>query len=170
MKKYGILLLLLLLLLFLSGIDYKSYANSSFSEVFPKEELEGAGRLQAFTFASSFLENKNAGRFEENKLPLELQMAPIYGFVTSDFDKNGTLDVLAVGNFYGNQVKIGKLDVSYGSYLSGNGGLSFNLVEPRKSGFAVRGEARDIKILRGPEGKKWVLVARNNGGVSIFEY
>ena len=151
--------------------DYKSYAGSSFSEVFPKEELQGAARLQAFTFESSYLENQNAGNFVLRQLPPELQMAPLYGFATADFEKNGVLDVLAVGNFYGNQVKIGKQDASYGHFITLNENkTSWNSIAPSLSGFSLQGEARDIQILKGPEDKNFVLVSRNDEGIEIFEY
>ncbi len=151
--------------------DYKSYANSSFSEIFPKEEIQGAARLQAFTFESAYLENQNAGNFVLHQLPPELQMAPLYGFATADFNKNGDLDVLAVGNFYGNQVKIGKLDASYGHFMTLNENkTSWNPIAPSLSGFSLQGEARDIQILKGPEDKNFVLVSRNDEGIEIFEY
>ena len=146
----------------------ESYANSTFSEVFPKEELVGAGRSQAFTFSSIYLENKNGGNFLENELPKELQFSPIYGFASGDFNGNGSVDVLAGGNFHANQINIGKLDASFGHLLRGNDGLSFNYVESMNSGFSVKGEIRDIKILNGLEGKMIILVARNNDTIQTF--
>jgi hypothetical protein len=147
---------------------YKSYAQSNFSEVFPIEELIGAGRLQAFTFASTSFENKNDGIFEEKALPVDLQMAPLYSFATGDFNNNGSVDVLAGGNFYPNQINIGRLDASYGHFLSGNGDLSFKKIESINSGFSLQGEVRDIKILNGPEGEKIILISRNNENIQIF--
>jgi len=87
---------------------YKSYAQSTFRQVFDKDELHGAGRWQVQTFESLFLENQGDGNFLIESLPRVAQMAPIYGFSVGDFDDDGHQDILAVGNFYGNQVSIGK--------------------------------------------------------------
>jgi hypothetical protein len=147
---------------------YKSYAKSNFSEVFPTEELIGAGRSQAFTFSSAYLENNNWGNFVENKLPKDLQIAPIYSFASGDFNGNGSIDVLAGGNFYANQINIGKLDASFGHYMVGNGDLSLSSIDSRNSGFSIKGEIRDIKVLKGPDGEKIILVSRNNNTVQVF--
>lgn len=149
---------------------YTLYANSSFSDLFPKDELKGAGRLQAFTFASCYFENNNAGRFIAKELPWQLQLAPLYGFATGDFNQDGTMDILTGGNFYSNQVSIGKLDASFGHFLSGNGKLQFKNKEPRDSGFYIQGEVRDIKVIKGPKGENLILVSRNNEGVKLFTY
>lgn len=147
---------------------YRSYAKSTFSEVFPKEELIGAGRSQAFTFSSIYLENKNDGNFVNNELPKELQFAPIYGIASGDFNGNGSMDVLAGGNFHANQINIGKLDASYGHYLVGNGDLDLSYINSRNSGFSTRGEIRDIKVLNGHADGKIILVSRNNNSIQVF--
>ena len=85
--------------------SYRSYANSTFAEVFPRETLRGAGRLQAFTFESAYLENRGGGDFVRRALPIDMQMAPLYSFATDDFNQDGVTDVLAAGNFYANQIQ-----------------------------------------------------------------
>ena len=149
--------------------SYRSYAESSFHEVFGKEELKGAGRWQVQTFKSLFLKNEGNGDFVISPLPDELQTAPIYGFATDDFDGDGNLDVLAVGNFFGNQVSMGRHDASYGYYMKGTGKCGeWEPVLPRESGFAVSGQARDIEILNTGNGKKMVVVSRNNDELKLF--
>jgi enediyne biosynthesis protein E4 len=147
---------------------YLSYAKSTFAEVFPKEELIGAGRSQAFTFSSIYLENDNQGRFFEKKMPKALQMSPIYSFATGDFNGNGFTDVLAGGNFQANQINIGKLDASFGYYLEGNGDSGLSLKKSMDSGFSIMGEIRDIKVLDGLDGKKIILVSRNDDTMLVF--
>jgi len=150
--------------------SYALYANSSFSDLFPRDELIEAGRLQAFTLASSYFENNNAGRFIAKELPWQLQLAPLYSFATDDVDQDGAMDILAGGNFNANQVAIGKLDASFGHFVSGNGKLQFKNKEPRDSGFYIQGEVRDIKVINGPNRKKLILVSRNNDRVKLFTY
>lgn len=148
--------------------SYETYAKSTFKDVFPIEELKGAGRRQVQTFESLLVENNGDGNFTATALPQDMQTAPIYGFATEDFDGDKNQDILAVGNFYGNQVNMGKYDASYGHFLKGEGIGNWKSVNPLESGFAVDGEARDIKILKSGGGKKLILVSRNNAGVRLF--
>lgn len=141
---------------------YKSYAKSTFSDVFPIEELSGAGRWQVRMFESIYLENRGEGNFQITVLGDELQIAPIYGFTTGDFDGNGTQDILAVGNFFSNQISMGRYDASYGHFLVKSESGDWEYIEPGDSGFAIDGEARDIKVLNYGDGEKLILVSRNN--------
>ena len=151
--------------------DYGSFANSSFSEVFPEAQMEGAERAQAVTFESAYFENQGGGDFVRKSLPDAVQIAPVYGIATDDFDMDGSMDFLAIGNSSGNQVKIGNLDASYGAFISmDKDNQQWKVTEARTSGFAANGDTRDIRILQGPGSTRWVLVARNNGPLSLFQY
>lgn len=149
---------------------YESYANSKFQDVFPSQKLMGSEKLNAVTFESVFLENK-IGQFIIEKLPNDLQMSPIYSFAVDDFNNDGISDVIAGGNFFANQVNIGKCDASYGHLLTLNnndGKLTWNNLD--ESGFAIDGEVRDIKILKGIDNQKWIIVSKNNENVELFSY
>ncbi len=148
---------------------YNSYANSTFSDIFPIEELRGAGRWQANMFESVYLENQGKGNFTVTKLVDELQIAPIYGFATDDFDGNGKQDILAVGNFYGNQINMGRYDASYGHFVTKSKSGEWEYIEPGDSGFAIDGEARDIKVLNYRDGDRLILVSRNNADIQVFK-
>jgi len=152
---------------------YESYANSKFDDVFPKERLKGAERLQSVIFESVFLENKKFGKFELKKLPQDLQMSPIYSFAIDDFNHDGITDLLAGGNFYANQINIGKCDASYGHLLTlsnNDDKLNWEILPSLESGFSIDGEVRDIKVLNGLGSQKWVLVSKNNDKVQLFSY
>jgi len=149
---------------------YESFASSKFQDVFPKQKLKGAEMLNAVNFESVFLEKKNE-QFVIEKLPIELQMSPIYSFAIDDFNKDGKSDFIAGGNFYSNQIKIGKFDASYGHLLTLNnddGKLTWNTLN--ESGFAIDGEVRDIKILKGIDNQKWIIVSFNDKKVEVFNY
>ena len=152
---------------------YESYANSKFQDVFPSQKLMGSEKLNAVTFESVFLENKQIGEYEINKFPLNLQMSPIYSFAIDDFNNDGISDVIAGGNFFANQVNIGKCDASYGHILTLNNNdnkLKWEELSLKESGFALDGEVRDIKILKGKDNEKWIIVSKNNGNVELFSY
>lgn len=141
--------------------DYASFASHTFAEVFPEAEMKTAITKKVQTFQSVYLLNQGNGDYTIHNFPIEMQFSPVHAFLTNDFNKDGFKDILAVGNFYGNTPGIGRYDASYGSYLAGNGEGSFRWVEPSISGFAIYGEARDIKTIRTKE-ESWIVISRNN--------
>ncbi len=151
-------------------VEYAAFAKSTFKEIFDEKMLEGAVHKQADIFQSVYLENKGQGQFEMKPLTLEAQVSPIFAFLPGDFDGDGNMDALAVGNFYGNQPYIGRYDALNGLFLNGNGKGLFAPIGPANSGFYAPGECRDIKLLNVGNGKQRVLVARNNGSVLGFGF
>ena len=147
---------------------YEEYASRSFGDVFPAEELKKSFHLQAQTLASVWIENKGELGYVVHELPIEAQFSPIYGFASLDLDSDGHKDILAVGNFYGNQARMGRSDASFGTYLKGLGNGDFKAIAARKSGFAVYGEARDVKILENGTSQPWLIVSRNNAETRMF--
>ena len=100
-------------------------------------------------------------------LPLEAQIAPVYGIVATDVDGDGKPDLLMAGNFDGVKPEIGKMSAGYGSYLRGNGKGNFSPVRELESGFFVPGQARDIQRLRTRNGYIYI-VSRNNDRPLVF--
>jgi hypothetical protein len=147
---------------------YESYSSRTFSEIFPEERLQTSLHQQAQILASVWVENRGQEGFEMHALPVEAQISPIYGFLSHDFNGDGYKDILTVGNFYGNQPSIGKCDASFGTLLKGSGQGNFEEVKHRESGFAVYGEARDVKIMNSENQQKLVLVSRNNTETRLF--
>jgi hypothetical protein len=111
--------------------------------------------------------NNGDGSFTVVPLPLEAQMAPVYGIYASDFDGDGKPDLLLAGNFDGFKPELGKMTAGYGLYLRGDGKGGFTPVKTVDSGFLVPGQARDIERVRTGKGNLYI-VARNNDRPLIF--
>ncbi|MBQ4913795.1 VCBS repeat-containing protein [Maribacter sp. MMG018] len=148
---------------------YESYAQDSFKEVFENEDLYGAGRWQVQTFESVMLENQGKGSFLVKPLPIEVQQSSVHGFIVDDFDNDGYKDILTVGNFYGNQVGLGKQDASYGQFIKGEDHGNWKVVDNRKSGFSISGEARDIAQISTAFNERLILISRNNDKLKVFK-
>ena len=146
---------------------YSAFATSAFSDVFNQQALESAVRKQADLFQSVYLINEGESEYSIRDFPVEVQFSPVYGFVANDFNGDGLIDILAVGNFYGSTPSIGRFDASYGNCLVGNGRGDFKILEPRLSGFSVFGETRDITVLHSKESAK-IVVSRNNAAPRLF--
>ena len=73
------------------------------------------------------------------------------------------------GNFYGLKPQTGRLDASYGTTLINNGKNEFIYLKPKESGLFVKGEARDIKIIKSGNGDAYIIVAMNNEKPYLFK-
>ncbi|MEM6697723.1 MAG: VCBS repeat-containing protein [Bacteroidota bacterium] len=146
---------------------YEDYAQSTFSEVFPKRFLENSTQHKIETLASAYLDLEN-GEYLLKPLPGITQWSSIQDFATADFDQDGKAEILAVGNFYGNTPSIGRSDASFGHYLDWEDN---QLMEKtlQEVGFAVEGESRAIGVLSANGKAKFVLVARNDAHPVLFE-
>jgi hypothetical protein len=147
--------------------SYRDYAKQTITDVFPQQDLSDAVVKNAYTFATTLVRNNGDGTFTMLPLPLEAQIAPMYGILASDFDGDGNLDLLMAGNFDGVKPELGMMSASYGLYLKGNGKGHFTPVRELDSGFFVPGQARDIQRVRTRKGNIYI-VSRNNDRPLIF--
>ncbi|MBC7791207.1 MAG: VCBS repeat-containing protein [Anaerolineae bacterium] len=148
-------------------LNYEAYAHQTVADIFSPDELANATLKKAHTFATSLARNNGDGSFTLVPLPLEAQVAPVYGILASDYDEDGKLDLLLAGNFDGVKPEIGRMSAGYGLFLRGNGKGEFAAVPAAKSGFFVPGQARDIQRIRTRQGEMFV-VTRNNDRPLIF--
>ncbi len=147
---------------------YERYAQQTVSDIFTQGELTDAVVRQAYTFATSLMRNNGDGSFTLVPLPIEAQLAPVYGLLAADLDGDGLLDVLLTGNLDGVEPEIGRLSGSYGLLLRGDGTGGFTPVEVSESGFFVPGQGRDIQRLSTRHGEV-VVVTRNNDRPLLFQ-
>jgi hypothetical protein len=148
-------------------LNYKDYARQTVTDVFTPKELSDAVLKKAYTFATSLVRNNGDGSFTVVPLPTEAQLAPVYGILATDVDRDGHVDLLLAGNFDGVKPEIGRMSASYGTVLRGNGKGAFTPVRGTESGFVVPGQTRDIQRVRTSQGDLFV-VARNNDRPLVF--
>jgi len=148
--------------------SYKDFGASRIEDIFPAADIQQAQVREAHTFASAVALNNGNGTFTLRQLPIEAQFAPIYASLAGDFDGDGKADLLIGGNLYGVAPVLGRADASYGLMLHGDGAGNFTSVDMVASNFAVDGEVRDLKLLRGPSGQRFIAVARNNDRLLLF--
>src|SRR5256884_8827636 len=146
---------------------YADYAGQTVSDIFSPAELAGATFKQAHTFATTLVRNNGDGSFTLSPLPLEAQLAPVYGILAQDVDGDGKPDLLLAGNFDGVQPEIGRMSASYGLVLRGDGRRRFTPVPAAQRGVIGPGQARDIQRVRTRRGDLYV-VTRNNDRPLIF--
>ncbi len=149
---------------------YKQYANANLETLLTKEELEGALTLTGNFDKSIYVENLGNGTFDHKPLPWQAQVAPINGIAIMDYDGDSLLDLMIIGNDYGNETFIGRYDALNGLILKGNGKGEFTAIESDASGFIVSGDAKDIAMIKNANAAEpYIVVTQNRGRMLAFK-
>jgi enediyne biosynthesis protein E4 len=144
---------------------YAEYADVVFSKAFRPDEVKDATTLKSTHFESSYLENLGNNQFKLHDLPLEAQFSPIFGMLAEDFDGDGNLDVLAVGNAFHGEVNVGRYDAQGSLLLRGDGKGHF--VADRKT-FNIGGDNKSLISLTAGA-NSLVIVGANSEKLKVFK-
>ena len=144
--------------------DYESFKDADIYDIFTESQLNTSTIIEVNNLKTILLINEGDFKFEIKDLPKEVQFTPIYAIATSDFDKDGDIDILLGGNLNGVMPEFGRYDASYGNYLENLGNNNFKNHKTGK-GIKINGEIRDIEIL----GDK-IFVAKNNDTLEVYKY
>ncbi len=143
-----------------------NYAKADISDILDEEQIKSATQFRCNHLASAVFINEG-GKFVMRQLPNEAQISPVMGIQCFDWQNDGDMDILIVGNDYGQQTESGPLDAGNGLLLENTGKGVFRAIAPRRSGFWASGEARDVKILKNGSSPLF-LVANNNGATQAY--
>ena len=142
---------------------YKAYADATIESCFDEQQLRQAKTKQIAELRTLVLENKD-GELMPHTLPLAAQYAPVYGILAQDFDRNGTIDLLLMGNNSRMRLRIGKVDANHGVVLRNRGKWQFEDVSPAETGIYIRGDVREVKKIG-----DYVAVGVNGQNVLTFK-
>ncbi len=144
--------------------SYDSYSNATLTDIFGEDELKDAKKLEANCLKTVLLIQNTQGKFEEKALPIEVQFAPIYTIIVTDYDKDGKKDLVMCGNLNKARLKFGKYDANYGLLLKGDGKGQFISIPQRQSGFNLQGDVRSALLM-----KDQILFGINQQGIRAFK-
>ena len=139
---------------------YSDYAAATTDDIM-SGYAKSTTSLNASNTASVVFELTEGGTFEPRPLPLAAQFAPVRDALVMDVNRDEHLDILLVGNDYGNRAEEGRMSSGRGLILSGDGAFSFH--EMKTGDFWMRGDARRLIGVNNR-----VIVANNNGPLDIF--
>ncbi len=145
---------------------YEAFAQASIEEIYGKTALEKALHYKADILYSIFIENKGNGSFSIQKLPNEMQVAPIMGFEFLDIDNDGAEELFSVGNLYPVEVETIRFDASRGNVLNIDNGR-FEIEPVTSTGFKTFGDTRAIKKMMTAKGPL-LFITNNNAAPIIF--
>jgi enediyne biosynthesis protein E4 len=147
----------------------RKFAEMGIDEIFTASKISKAKKYEANYMDNAVIINKGQGQYETISMPDLAQLTPYKTAQIIDANGDNLPDVLLYGNFYGNNIQLGRFDADFGEVLINKGNCQF---EARNTeGVQVRGEVRrmlPIKIGKNPKGKTFVQ-AINNEKVKIIK-
>ncbi|WP_445384007.1 VCBS repeat-containing protein [Robiginitalea sp. IMCC44478] len=144
---------------------YNSFARANLQDLFGREALLKADQKQVTELASCLFINDGNGKYHKQRLPLLAQASVIYDFALDDFDQDGEVDLLPVGNHYQLNTQLGRLDGLNGLILINQGNARFKW--DRRNTIPLSGAARNITSLN-IKGVKTYVIGRNDDSPVFF--
>jgi hypothetical protein len=105
--------------------------------------------------------NQGSKGFTGRPLPWQQQVSPLKSALPFDVDQDGDLDIVLAGNYYENNVQLGRNDADFGSFLVNDGGGIMRYMSI--PGVTLKGQVR--KLVSFGEG---IFVVRNAGNSSML--
>ncbi|MBI2926680.1 MAG: VCBS repeat-containing protein [Verrucomicrobia bacterium] len=146
---------------------FASLSTASVAEVLaaglpPMEEVTAA------TLDSMLLLHRG-DHFEARPLPVEAQLAPVFGIAIGDLDGDGHEDLFLAQNFFGVAPVESRHDAGCGLWLRGDGHGDFSAVPPQDSGLAFYGEGRGAALGDfDHDGRLDLVVGQNRGATKLY--
>jgi hypothetical protein len=143
------------------NLKHSDYATKSIQELFAPELIKSAV-VKQFNYTSSCVAiNQGNGQFLMQQLPVMAQLSCINAIQPLDVNADGFIDLVTGGNQFGFLPQFEKLDGSFGDVLINDGKGNFVCLESKKTGLNLRGELRDIALIKNPKGS-FLLFLQNN--------
>jgi hypothetical protein len=88
--------------------------------------------------------------------------------VVEDFNLDGNLDVVLVGNLFVSEIETSRNDAGTGLLLLGNGNTGFKPLSHFESGLFANKDAKKAELLKDGN-QKLLLIANNNDVLQVFK-
>ncbi len=148
----------------------EDFAKASLKDIFGSGPLKKADHLSADYLSNAVLINDGKGNFTVKDLPWEAQLTPYRDAAVIDANHDNLPDILLAGNFYPNNIQMGRNDADFGTILINLGKGDFKAES--LNGVIVKGEVRHIRPVNNPSFKSTspntYILARNDDSLMVI--
>ena len=143
------------------------FAKANIDEIFEEKKLEEAQVHTANYFANAILINDGKMNFTVKALPWEAQFTSYRDAIVVDANGDGLPDILLMGNYYDNNIQMGRYDADFGTILINKGQDNFDC--ENINGLEVKGQVRHIRKITIANQDAFIL-AKNNDSAMVIHY
>lgn len=144
----------------------KDFADASLADLFGEDNLKSADLFYADYFKNAVLINEGDMKFTLQALPANLQWATYNDAVTIDYNGDEFMDIFMGGNFYDNNIQMGRMDSDFGTILINKGSCNFEKAFTPE--LIVKGQVRKLDKLK-LDNRDLIVAGLNNDSLKIFE-
>jgi hypothetical protein len=138
----------------------RTLAAATLPEIFGKKNLNEATILEANLLASVMYENTGSNfEFISHKLPPDLQFSSLEAAALIDLKNKSDTRVMLGGNFYGDNIEMGRSDASYGNIMAID--KTNNIKTYPLGELSIKGQIRKIATIQ-IDSNNCFLIARND--------
>ena len=145
----------------------EDFAKSSLYSLFGEDKIKEADKFTADYFSSSVLINNGNQQFVAKPFSFQAQLSTYRDAVIVNANNDNLPDILMMGNYYDNNIEIGRFDADFGTVLINQGGGNF--APQTINGLVIKGQVRHIKPIQINKKNAFVL-ARNNDSLMVIKY
>jgi hypothetical protein len=145
----------------------EDFAKASLKDLFLADKLDKASVLTADYFSNAVLINDGKMNFTVQALPWEGQLTSYRDAIVVNANNDSLPDLLLTGNYYDNNIEMGRYDADFGTVLINKGNASF-ACEPI-NGLTIKGQTRHIRKIEIGKKEAFIL-ARNNDSTMIIRF
>ncbi len=149
--------------------SFGSFGEATVPEIFEGLQMDDALTLSANWMKSSWIENLGNGQFKMHALPIEAQLAPVYGVLLSNINEDEWLDLILVGNDFGMEVQQGRADAFSGLVLKNEGDKNFKSLSLNESQFFVPGDAKSLVNINIGNEELLYIAGQNHALLKVFK-
>lgn len=145
----------------------EDFAKASLTDLFTAEKLQSSTVLEANYLKNAILMNDGKMHFTLHEMPWQAQLTPYKTACVLDSNANGLPEVMLGGNFYDNNIQMGRYDADFGTILSLN--AQHQLTASTLNGLVIKGQIRHILPIH-IQGKQCFIVAWNNDSTMVIGF
>jgi hypothetical protein len=145
----------------------EDFAKAKLEDIFSAEKLKNAQLFTADYFSNSILINNGNWGFTLKALPWQAQLTSYRTAAVVDANNDGVPDILLGGNFYENNIQLGRYDADFGTILVNDGKGNFNC--ENINGLIIKGQVRHIESIQIKKRSAYVL-ARNGDSTMVIRF
>lgn len=145
----------------------RDFAEAKLQDIVSADALSDAQHYSADYFGSCVLLNNGNLKFDVQELPWQTQLTSFRDAVAVNVNGDKFPDILMVGNYYENNIEMGRYDADYGSLLVSDdkGGFRYQTLNE----VAIKGQSRKVRELKIGNREAFVI-ARNNDSTVVIEF